>query len=71
MGRMTCTEPQCLYKGPLYLTFYTLLTISVSVFQPQFTEWNSTYLFKKYRWQVGQASHRCSPGLKSSANPRN
>jgi len=21
MGRMACTEPQCLYKGALYLTF--------------------------------------------------
>jgi hypothetical protein len=23
MGRTACTEPQCLYKGALYLTFYT------------------------------------------------
>jgi hypothetical protein len=22
MGRTACTEPQCLYKGALYLTFY-------------------------------------------------
>jgi len=22
MGRTACTEPQCLYKGDLYLTFY-------------------------------------------------
>jgi hypothetical protein len=24
MGRTSCTEPQCLYKGALYLFFYTL-----------------------------------------------
>ena len=22
MGQMACTQPQCLYKGALYLTFY-------------------------------------------------
>jgi hypothetical protein len=26
MGRTTCTEPQCLYKGALYLTFYIMKT---------------------------------------------
>jgi len=25
MGRTACTEPQCLYKGALYLTFTVLL----------------------------------------------
>jgi len=25
MGRTACTEPQCLYKGDLYLFFFTML----------------------------------------------
>ena len=29
MGRTACTEPQCLYKGALYLTLPTWLTLSV------------------------------------------
>jgi hypothetical protein len=24
MGRTACTQPQCLYKGALYLTFYSI-----------------------------------------------
>jgi len=31
MGRTVCTEPQCLYKGDLYLTFY-FFTIHTVVF---------------------------------------
>jgi len=29
MGRTACTEPQCLYKGALYLTF--CVTVSYSI----------------------------------------
>jgi len=25
MGRTACTEPQCLYKGDLYLNFYSII----------------------------------------------
>jgi len=31
MGRTACTEPQCLYKGALYLYIYNLLKCSVDV----------------------------------------
>ena len=30
MGRTACTEPQCLYKGDLYLHFFTTATIKVA-----------------------------------------
>jgi len=32
MGRTACTEPQCLYKGVLYLTFTLLRILCVCVF---------------------------------------
>ena len=32
MGRTACTEPQCLYKGDLYLTF-TLIVLSLDATQ--------------------------------------
>jgi hypothetical protein len=35
MGRTACTEPQCLYKGALYLFYYCL--ISIYTINPQFT----------------------------------
>jgi len=28
MGRAACTEPQCLYKGDLYLTFYSIVSVN-------------------------------------------
>ena len=31
MGRMTCTEPQCLYKGAFYFIFYIILPPFTSV----------------------------------------
>ena len=31
MGRTACTEPQCLYKGALYLTF-TFYTIALNMY---------------------------------------
>jgi len=33
MGRAACTEPQCLYKGALYL--YITIQISITTFQSQ------------------------------------
>jgi len=30
MGRMACTEPQCLYKGDLYLTIFTAVLLNFS-----------------------------------------
>jgi hypothetical protein len=27
MGRMACTEPQCLYKGELYLSLYLISSV--------------------------------------------
>jgi len=27
MGRTACTEPQCLYKGALYLTFFSTISL--------------------------------------------
>jgi len=32
MGRTACTEPQCLYKGALYLYFLLLFCIYFSKF---------------------------------------
>jgi len=29
MGRTACTEPQCLYKGALYLFFYCVITTNL------------------------------------------
>ena len=34
MGRTACTEPQCLYKGDLYLTFYCLSLCLLSFIHP-------------------------------------
>jgi len=31
MGRTACTEPQCLYKGALYLSFLTYIPIALYV----------------------------------------
>jgi len=30
MGRKFCLEPQCLYKGALYLTFYHLNSLYIN-----------------------------------------
>jgi len=30
MGRTACTEPQCLYKGALYLTFTSMILLTRS-----------------------------------------
>jgi hypothetical protein len=30
MGRTACTEPQCVYKGALYLYLYLVSSVSVS-----------------------------------------
>ena len=39
MGRTACTEPQCLYKGALYLTFYKDVLFEYRLF----------VLYRKYR----------------------
>jgi len=32
MGRTACTEPQCLYKGDIYLFFYAFIIKAYNVF---------------------------------------
>jgi len=35
MGRTTCTEPQCLYKGALYLTYiYLIIFLTPYIIDP-------------------------------------
>jgi len=55
MGRTTCTEPQCLYKGALYLYLYlhTALTRktngqSMGTFQNSVLSENSEHWIEKY-----------------------
>jgi hypothetical protein len=58
MGRTACTEPQCLYKGALYLLpfiFYNRLV----------TEWNVqmvTNTFRVYRVQIQVKRAYCDGG---------
>ena len=47
MGRTTCTEPQCLYKGALYFTFTsmaTILTGTLTYVSSYVVEWTDGYI---------------------------
>jgi len=55
MGRTACTEPQCLYKGDLYLTFYCYIILAVDTkFESVHTWWLSyecgTFLLLTLKW---------------------
>jgi len=52
MGRMACTEPQCMYKGDLYL-FFTLYTslVMIIVFLENVNDSLKTHLFN-IAWEV-------------------
>ena len=54
MGRTACTEPQCLYKGDLYLYLY--LHLSCHLLD---TKYESSCLSCGHQWQADDAVFRC------------
>jgi len=51
MGRMTCTVPQCLHKGALYLHRYLLLSLLLLTFFPIFLI-NFCVLLSALTWSI-------------------
>jgi hypothetical protein len=52
MGHMACTEPRCLYKGALYLTFLHYCTTSVHIYHVRYVVLTVVVLKLKVFWDI-------------------